>query len=36
MNMQVRVSDNPNNIGNGCWSVGLVLDVIRETACHYI
>lgn len=36
MNMQVRVSDNPNNIGNGCWSVGLVLDVIRETSCHYI
>lgn len=36
MNLQARVSDNPNNIGNGYWSVGLVLDIIRETTCHYI
>ncbi|WP_205959268.1 hypothetical protein [Pantoea stewartii] len=36
MNLQARVSDNPNNIGNGYWSVGTVLDIISETNCHYI
>lgn len=36
MNLQARVTDNPLNIGNGCWRVGLVLDIIRETPCHYI
>ncbi|EIZ9495407.1 hypothetical protein MRB77_003226 [Cronobacter sakazakii] len=36
MNLQARVSDNPNNIGNGYWRVGLVLDIVGETACHYI
>lgn len=36
MNIQVRVIDNPCNIGNGFWHIGKVFDVIGETNCFYI
>lgn len=36
MDIKVRVTENPNNIGNGFWSVGSVFDVIGESPCFYI
>lgn len=36
MNIQARVTENPLNIGNGFWSVGLVFDIVGETATHFI
>jgi hypothetical protein len=36
MNIQARVTDNPNNIGGGYWGVGLVVDIVAETPCHFI
>lgn len=36
MGLQVRVTENPLNIGNGFWDIGLVFDIIGETTCHFI
>ncbi|EKN4738029.1 hypothetical protein FG473_001584 [Yersinia enterocolitica] len=36
MGLQARVIDNPLNIGNGFWDVGLVFDIVGETTCHFI
>lgn len=36
MTIQVRVTDNPCNIGNGFWHVGKVFDVVGETNCFYV
>jgi hypothetical protein len=33
MTIQVRVTDNPCNIGNGFWHIGKVFDVVGETNC---
>ncbi|OXV36965.1 hypothetical protein CDL31_06900 [Enterobacter kobei] len=36
MFITVRVTENPNNIGNGFWEVGSVFEVVGETPCYYI
>ncbi|EBH6782432.1 hypothetical protein CQT46_16475 [Salmonella enterica] len=36
MAIQVRVTDNPCNIGNGFWHIGKVFDVVGETNCFYV
>lgn len=36
MTIQVRVTENPCNIGNGFWPIGKVFNVIRETDCYYV
>lgn len=36
MIITVRVTENPNNIGNGFWEIGSVFDVVGETPCYYI
>ncbi|MGA4534922.1 hypothetical protein ACK6V0_06740 [Citrobacter braakii] len=33
---KLRVTENPNNIGNGFWKVGSVFEVVGETPCFYI
>jgi hypothetical protein len=35
MSRLARVTENPHNIGNGVWEVGLVFEVVAETACYY-
>lgn len=36
MTIQVRVTDNPFDIGNGFWQIGKVFNVIGETNCFYV
>ena len=36
MDIKVRITENPNNIGSGYWIVGSVFDVVDETPCFYI
>lgn len=36
MVIQVRVTENPRNIGNGFLHIGKAFDVVGETNCFYI
>lgn len=36
MGIKARVTENPNNIGNGYWKVGFEFEVVGETDCYYI
>lgn len=36
MNLQARVTENLDGIGGGFWDVGFAVDIVSETACHFI